>query len=292
MRVVRFTHLTGHSTLPQRHCRSCHNWYRVTGFTTGFTASYPLLQSNTPDPFFGDSLEVNWKTREGGLHPTGPRSSSHQRPSADFQKRKQPVVWVDTKKKELVGDFRNVGREWRPQGHPEEVRVHDFQDKTLGKAIPDGVDDMTSNEGWVSVGIDHDTAQFAAASTFAGGGRWGPPVSGVPTDLMIKADGGGSNGSRCRLWKVALQNFADETGLKLTVCHFPPGTSKWNKIEHRLFCHITQNWRGKPLVSRQTFVSLIAATTTTSGSTGKAALDTKTDDTGIKVRTNNSPRSN
>ena len=200
-----------------------------------------------------------------------------------FQKRKQPVVSVDTKKKELVGDFRNVGREWRPQGQPEEVRVHDFQDKTLGKAIPYGVYDITNNQGWVSVGIDHDTAQFAAASILRWWRKMGANRFPSATHLMINADGGGSNGSRCRLWKVALQNIADETGLKLTVCHFPPGTSKWNKIEHRLFCHITQNWRGKPLVSRQTIVSLIAATTTTSGLTVKAALDTKTYDTGIKV---------
>ena len=168
-------------------------------------------------------------------------------------------------------------------GQPEEVRVHDFQDKTLGKAIPYGVYNITNNQGWVSVGIDHDTAQFAAASILRWWRKMGANRFPSATHLMINADGGGSNGSRCRLWKVALQNIADETGLKLTVCHFPPGTSKWNKIEHRLFCHITQNWRGKPLVSRQTIVSLIAATTTTSGLTVKAALDTKTDDTGIKV---------
>ena len=163
------------------------------------------------------------------------------------------------------------------------MRVHDFPDKELGKVIPYGVYDLTNNQGWVSVGIDHDTAQFAVASILRwwcemGQGRF--PRAGR---LLVTADGGGSNGSRNRLWKVALQQVADETGLVLSVCHFPPGTSKWNKIEHRLFCHITQNWRGRPLVSRQAVVELIAATTTTAGLTVKAALDTNTYPTGIEV---------
>jgi hypothetical protein len=232
----------------------------------------------------GYSLQANRKTREGGSHPD--RNAQFEFINAQvqaFQKRKQPVVSVDTKKKELIGDFKNGGREWQPQGQPEQVRVHDFQDKNLGKAIPYGVYDITNNQGWVSVGIDHDTAQFAVASILRWWRKMGTDRFPRATHLMINADGGGSNGSRCRLWKVALQDLANETGLKLTVCHFPPGTSKWNKIEHRLFCHITQNWRGKPLVSRQAIVSLIAATTTTTGLTVKAALDTKTYDTGIKV---------
>jgi len=211
----------------------------------------------------GYSLQANRKTREGTSHPD--RNAQFEFINAqvqNFQKRSQPVISVDTKKKELIGDFKNGGREWQPQGQPEEVRVHDFQDKTLGKAIPYGVYDVTNNQGWVSVGIDHDTARFAAASIFRWWRKMGTTRFPRAGQLMITADGGGSNSCRSRLWKVALQELADNTGLKLTVCHFPPGTSKWNKIEHRLFCHITHNWRGKPLVSHQAIVSLIAATTT------------------------------
>jgi hypothetical protein len=166
-----------------------------------------------------------------------------------FQRRGQPAISVDTKKKELVGDFRNGGREWRPRGKPEEVRTHDFMDKKLGKVIPYGVYDLTHNEGWVSVGIDHDTAEFAAAAILQWWRKMGRRRFPDARELLITADGGGSNGSRSRLWKVALQRLANRTGLNLSVCHFPPGTSKWNKIEHRMFCHITQNWRGKPLIS-------------------------------------------
>jgi len=183
----------------------------------------------------------------------------------------------------LVGDFKNGGREWQPAGAPEPVRVHDFQDPALGKAIPYGVYDVTSNEGWVSVGIDHDTARFAAASSRRWRQEMGQARFPRARRLLITADGGGSNGSRSRLWKVALQELADELGLPLSVCHFPPGTSKWNKVEHRLFSYITQNGRGKPLVSRQAVVSLIAATTTRTGLTVRAALDTNTYETGIKV---------
>ncbi len=190
---------------------------------------------------------------------------------------------MDTKKKELVGDFKNGGREWQPLSVPEEVRVHDFQDKELGKAIPYGVYDITNNQGWVSVGIDHDTAQFAARSIR----RWWEEMGAArfprARELAITADGGGSNSCRSRLWKVALQGLADATGLVLRVLHFPPGTSKWNKVEHRLFCHITQNWRGKPLVSREAIVSLIGGTTTSTGLTVRAALDTERYATGIKV---------
>jgi transposase len=232
----------------------------------------------------GYSLQANRKTREGSSHPD--RNAQFEHINAQvmaFHKQRQPVISVDTKKKELVGDFKNGGREWRPQGTPEDVRVHDFIDKELGKAIPYGVYDLASNEGWVSVGITHDTAQFAVASirrwwTEMGAARF-PRVR----KLMITADGGGSNSSRNRLWKVTLQELADELELPLHVCHFPPGTSKWNKIEHRMFSFITQNWRGKPLVTHQAIVNLIASTTTRTGLTVKAALDTNHYETKIKV---------
>jgi len=232
----------------------------------------------------GYSLQANRKTREGKAHPDRNAQFEYLNGRVRaFQRQGQPVISVDTKKKELVGDFKNGGREWRPEGEPEEVRVHDFQDKQLGKAIPYGVYDVTSNEGWVSVGIDHDTARFAVASILRWWAEMGQARFPRARRLLVTADGGGSNGSRSRLWKVALQGLADELGLPLHVCHFPPGTSKWNKVEHRLFSHITQNWRGKPLVSRQAIVSLIAATTTKAGLTVRAELDTNTYETGIKV---------
>jgi hypothetical protein len=232
----------------------------------------------------GYSLQANRKTREGKGHPDRNAQFEHVNARTKaFQRRGQPVVSVDTKKKELVGDFQNGGREWQPEGCPEEVRVHDSQDKQLGKAIPYGVYAVTNNQGWVSVGIDHDTAQFAAASMLRWWREMGQARLPRAAELLITADGGGSNGSRCRLWKVALQQVADETGLALAVCHFPPGTSKWNKIEHRLVCHITRNWRGRPLVSRQAVVELIAATTTQAGLTVKAALDTNSYPAGIEV---------
>jgi Rhodopirellula transposase DDE domain len=232
----------------------------------------------------GYSLQGNRKTREGGSHPDRDAQFRfiNQRVKA-FQRRGQPVISVDTKKKELVGDFKNGGREWRPQGQPEEVRVHDFQDPALGKAIPYGVYDLTHNEGWVSVGIDHDTAEFAAEAIRRWWKKMGAKRFPGARELLIVADGGGSNGSRCRLWKVALQRLADRTGLRLGVSHLPPGTSKWNKIEHRLFCHITQNWRGKPLVSHEVIVNLIAHTTTAKGLKVKAELDVGTYPSGIKV---------
>jgi hypothetical protein len=177
----------------------------------------------------------------------------------------QPAISVDTKKKELVGDFKNGGREWRPQGRPEEVRVHDFKDDALGKVVPYGVYDILNNQGWVSVGIDHDTAQFAVNSIRRWWTQMGRRRFPHASELLITADGGGSNGPRSRLWKTSLQGLANDLGLRLTVCHFPPGTSKWNKIEHRLFSFITQNWRGRPLVTRQAIVSLIASTTTRAG---------------------------
>ena len=196
---------------------------------------------------------------------------------------RQPVVSVDTKKKELIGDFKNVGREWRRCGEPEEVRVHDFIDKTLGKVIPYGVYDVTRNEGWVSVGIDHDTARFAAETLRRWWKKMGSKRYPRAKELLITADGGGSNGSRSRLWKVALQKLADQIGLTLTVCHFPPGTSKWNKIEHRMFSQITLNWRGKPLVSHEVMIQLIAHPTTTSGLKVRAELDRNHYPTGEKV---------
>jgi hypothetical protein len=232
----------------------------------------------------GYSLQANRKTREGATHPD--RNAQFAYINAQVrrvQKRGQPVISVDTKKKELLGDFKNAGQEWQPQGQPEEVRVHDFQDPVLGKAIPYGVYDLANNQGWVSVGIDHDTAYFAARTIR----RWYEDMGSHrfprAQELLITADGGGSNSCRSRLWKVALQELAEQLGLKLRVCHFPPGTSKWNKIEHRLFSFITQNWRGKPLVSQQAILQLIASTTTTTGLLVRAALDTNHYETGIKV---------
>jgi hypothetical protein len=232
----------------------------------------------------GYSLQANRKTREGDDHPD--RNAQFEYISQQvrrLQKRGQPVVSVDTKKKELVGDFKNPGQEWRPQGEPEEVRVHDFQDPELGKAIPYGVYDLVNNQGWVSVGIHRDTAQFAARTIQRWWESMGTKRFPRAGELLITADGGGSNSYRSRLWKVALQNLANNLDLSLRICHFPPGTSKWNKIEHRLFSFITQNWRGKPLVSHQAIVNLIASTTTTTGLTVHAELDTDVYATGIKV---------
>ena len=200
-----------------------------------------------------------------------------------FQKRGQPVISVDTKKKELIGNFKNGGHEWHPKGKPEEVKVHDFMDKKLGKAIPYGVYDLTQNEGWVSVGTDHDTARFAAEAIRRWWKKMGAKRHRGATQLLITADGGGSNGSRCRLWKVALQDLATQLDMPIHVCHFPPGTSKWNKIEHRMFCQITQNWRGRPLVSHEVIINLIANTTTEQGLRIQAELDTAAYPLGTKV---------
>jgi len=230
------------------------------------------------------SLQANRKTREGNAHADRDAQFRHIHEQVlRLQRRGQPVVSVDTKKKELVGDYKNPGQEWQPRGEPEEVRVHDFPDKGRGKAIPYGVYDLTANEGWVSVGVDHDTAEFAAASIRRWWQEMGARRFPRAEELLITADGGGSNGHRNRLWRVALQGLADEVGLKLRVCHFPPGTSKWNKIEHRLFCHITRNWRGRPLTSYAVIVNLIANTKTAQGLTVRAALDTRPYETGIKV---------
>ena len=232
----------------------------------------------------GYSLQANRKTREGSSHED--RNAQFEYISGrvlGFTEQEEPVVSIDTKKKELVGEFKNMGQEWEPRGAPVEVKVHDFPEKDLGKAIPYGVYDLASNEGWVSVGIDHDTALFATASVRRWWQEMGARRFPQATKLMITADGGGSNGTRNRLWKIALQTLADELSLQLEVCHFPPGTSKWNKIEHRLFSFITKNWRGRPLTSYQVIVSLIAHTTSQAGLVVKAALDTGHYETGIVV---------
>jgi hypothetical protein len=232
----------------------------------------------------GYSLQANRKTREGSSNPDRNAQFEYiNRLVMAFQKQGQPVVSVDTKKKELVGEFKNAGQEWQPQGEPTKVNVHDFPDKKLGKAIPYGVYDLASNEGWVSVGIDHDTAQFAAASIRRWWQEMGCRRFPKANRLMITADGGGSNSSRNRLWKVALQDLANDLEMELQVCHFPPGTSKWNKIEHRLFCFITKNWRGRPLTSYETIVNLISSTRTKTGLMVRAALDTNHYETGIEV---------
>jgi len=234
----------------------------------------------------GYSLQGNRKTREGSKHADRDTQFRHINAQAmAMQSRGQPVVSVDGKKKDLVGDFKNGGKEWQPAGRPEEVRVYDFIDKApdKGRVTPYGVYDLAANEGWVSVGTDHDTARFAAQTIETWWREMGVVRYPAAKELLITADGGGSNSSRCRLWKIALQELADATGLVLHVCHFPPGTSKWNKIEHRLFCHVTQNWRGRPLISHDLIVKLIGSTTTSAGLKVKAALDTARYDSGIKV---------
>jgi hypothetical protein len=232
----------------------------------------------------GYSLQGNRKTREGGQH--ADRNAQFEyiaRQARKLQKRDQPVISVDTKKKELVGDFKNGGREWRPQGQPEGVRVHDFLDKKLGKAIPYGVYDLAANTGWVSVGIDHDTSDFAVETIRRWWHHMGRKRYPKAKELLITADGGGSNGCRSRLWKVALQRLANELGLIIRVCHLPPGTSKWNKIEHRLFSQIAINWRSRPLTSHEVIVQLIAETKTETGLRVRAALDKRSYPTGRKV---------
>jgi hypothetical protein len=224
----------------------------------------------------GFSLQANRKVHEGGKHPDRNAQFEHiNRTVKDRLRRGEPAISVDTKKKELVGSYKNAGREWHREGQAPEVNVYDFVDPQLGKAIPYGVYDIAMNEGWVSVGIDHDTATFAVATIH----RWWKMLGNTrypkARRLLITADGGGSNGYRVRLWKWELQKLADETGLAISVCHLPPGTSKWNKIEHRLFSFISQNWRGKPLLTRATVVNLIASTTTTTGLKVHAYLDTK-----------------
>jgi transposase len=232
----------------------------------------------------GYSLQANRKTKDGTAHPDRNAQFAYINTQVQvFQECGHPVVSVDAKKKELVGEFKNGGREWEPQGHSRAVRVHDFVDPQLGKAIPYGVYDLTANAGWVSVGTNHDTAAFAVETLRRWWRQMGAPLYAKADALLITADGGGSNGSRCRLWKVSLQQLADELGLRIAVCHFPPGTSKWNKIEHRLFSHITLNWRGCPLTSLEVIVNLIAHTTTRQGLSVQADLNTNHYPTGIVV---------
>ena len=230
------------------------------------------------------SLQANRKTREGIDHPDRDTQFSYINENVKkFLRSQQPAISVDTKKKEIVGDFSNVGREYRKKGAPLETRMHDFPDKTLGKAIPYGIYDIESNEGWVTIGINYDTSRFAANSIRRWWTEMGQNRFPRATRLLITADAGGSNGWRTRLWKVALQELANELEMNVTVCHFPPGTSKWNKIEHRLFSFITQNWRGKPLYDLQTIVNLISHTTTEAGLIVKSAIDDTLYEKGIKV---------
>jgi hypothetical protein len=262
-------------------CKSLRNLtqsLRDMGHRIGRTAVGELLHS------LDYSLQANRKTREGADHPDRDAQFRYINDQVTAALAAgEPVISVDTKKKELVGDFKNGGREWRPKGSPEQVRVHDFVIPELGRAAPYGIYDIADNTGWVSVGINHDTAAFATNTIrnwwqFMGRERYPRPGR-----LLITADGGGSNGSRLRLWKVELQKLADELGIPIVVCHLPPGTSKWNKIEHRLFAFITGNWRGKPLISYQVIVELIAATTTAAGLKVRCQLDLNLYPTGIKV---------
>ena len=248
----------------------------------GHTISHTLVGSLLRELDY--SLQANSKTLEGNGHPDRNAQFEHINAQVTTQLgRGQPVISVDTKKKELVGRFKNGGRVWRPKGDPEKVKVHDFIDEELGRANPYGVYDVGADAGWVSVGTDHDTSAFAVATIR----RWwlamGKPAYPRATELLINADGGGSNGSRVRLWKLELQRLADETGLAIRVCHFPPGTSKWNKIEHRLFSYISMNWRGQPLISHEVIIKLIASTRTRSGLKVRAELDPSRYEKGIKV---------
>ena len=248
----------------------------------GFTASQTLVGRLLRR--LGFSLQANRKTREGTNHPDRNAQFEHINAQINaFQFAGQPAISVDTKKKELVGDFKNGGRELRPKGDPEAVRVHDFVIPELGKVSPYGVYDIAANAGWVNLGITSDTAAFAVESIRRWWQELGHARYPMAEKLLITADCGGSNGSRVRLWKSELQALADQTGLSITVAHLPPGTSKWNRIEHRLFAFITQNWRGKPLVSHQVIVQLIANTTTSTGLTVKCRLDQNAYDKGIKI---------
>ena len=236
----------------------------------------------------GYSLQANRKTQEGSAHPD--RNAQFEfinRRTLEELALGNPVISVDTKKKELVGDFKNAGREYRPKGDPQEVRVHDFIIPELGRANPYGVFDLAKNVGWVSVGVDHDTAAFAVESIRRWWRMMGAADYPQAQRLQIFADGGGSNGSRVRLWKVELQKLAEELGFPIQVCHLPPGTSKWNKIEHRLFSFISQNWRGQPLISHEVIVNLIKATTTSKGLRVEAAVDDRRYPAGEKLRTKN-----
>lgn len=248
------------------------------GHRVGAESVAKLLKDN------GFSLQGNAKTLEGGQHPDRDKQFAYLNAQASGHlEAGQPVISVDTKKKELVGQYKNNGDEWRPAGDPEQVKVHDFIDKELGKANPYGVYDVGANTGWVSVGTDHDTAAFAVNTIRSWWNTTGHTAHPGASRLLVTADGGGSNGYRTRLWKTELAALAAETGLAITVCHLPPGTSKWNKIEHRLFSHISMNWRGRPLSSHEVIVNSIAATTTKTGLTVQAELDTGIYPTGLKI---------
>lgn len=248
------------------------------GHTIGYRKVSDLLKEQ------GYSLQAPRKTKEGSSHPDRNAQFEYiNEQIKTFQENGLPVISVDAKKKEQIGDFHNKGKEWQPKGEPEKVRVYDFIDKELGKVNPYGVYDQFANEGLVSVGIDHDTAEFAVESIKRWWRKMGQPRYPNATELLITADGGGSNGSRNRLWKIKLQDFANENGLNISVCHFPPGTSKWNKIEHRMFSYISMNWRGRPLISLETIVNLIANTTTQKGLKVDAEIDAAPYPTGIKV---------
>lgn len=247
--------------------------YRVSAMTV-----YTLLVE------MGYSLQSNRKTQEGKQHPERDGQFQHiaQQVKA-FQRQHRPLISIDTKKKENLGQFKNGGQEWQPKGEPIAVKTHDFPDKTQGKAIPYGIYDLTQNQAWVNVGIDHDTAEFAVESIRRWWQQLGQAQYRRSKHLLITADCGGSNGYRNRLWKFKLQEFADETGLTLHICHFPPGTSKWNKIEHYLFCHITTNWRGRPLTDLETVIHLISNTTTQAGLEVHAQSDDNLYPTGVQV---------
>ncbi len=248
----------------------------------GYNVSHMIVKALLNE--MGYSLQANRKTHEGSKHPDRNMQFEHINQQVQkFQKENQPVISVDTKKKELVGNFKNNGQEWREKGNPEQVNVYDFVEKDKGKAIPYGVYDIRKNKAWVSLGTDSDTSEFAVETIR----RWwkfmGVYCYPRAKKLLITADGGGSNGTRVRLWKIELQRFANETGMEISVCHFPPGTSKWNKIEHRLFSQITKNWRGRPLVSHEVIVNLIANTKTKTGLEIKCELDSNKYQTGIKI---------
>jgi hypothetical protein len=248
----------------------------------GHRVSYPVVAELLHEMDY--SLQANRKTKEGDSHPDRNAQFEYiDQKVQSYLALRQPVISVDTKKKELVGDFKNAGQEWRRRGNPEKVRVHDFVIPELGRAAPYGVYDLARNTGWVSVGVDHDTASFAVETIRRWWYAMGQEQYPRAEKLLITADGGGSNGSRVRLWKLELQRLADETGLRIAVSHFPPGTSKWNKIEHRLFSFISKNWRGKPLTSLKVTVNLIAGTTTKKGLTVRAELDDGRSPAGIKV---------
>ncbi len=249
---------------------------------SGYTISYAKIGNILHD--MGFNLKGNKKTREGKSHPDRNEQFRHINSTAiEFMDNTDPVISVDAKKKELVGNFKNSGKEWKPPGEVDEVNVYDFLTDAEGRAIPYGVYDIKRNEGWVSIGIDHDTAEFAVGSIRRWWNLLGKKRYPDATRLMITADGGGSNGSRVRLWKIELQKFADQSGLNITVCHFPPGMSKWNKIEHRMFSYITMNWRGKPLRSYETIIELIGNTRTKNGLNISADIDTGVYEKGKKV---------